>query len=469
MAAKNGKQLILRHPLVVGTAGTVLLLGWHMHMLLSDIPREWVAASAPETLSPAPGEQPEAALRLPTTKPRPLAAVPPVETNREIPPAVTPAPALRLSAPPPAPAAGAPVRGPQWRHAPLPAFSPELVQAMMDPRAARRARRLRRLGITLPVDSASAQPPAGRPTTATDAVLQKAKRVAAAPTDAAPLAPAGSHLPPATGSASPQRAPGTEIARLDRAEPPGAGPANSAPAASAIEGPKADSAKTAVSDGGAGEGKPAGEGGKADGDKQVGAAPPPAAGPPVRLQARVDPPRPAYRVGEWVALRFLASRPVHLRVYRVDAAGRVTRVFSTYSRAEAGSPARTFSTMVKAGEPKPGQEGMIAIGSTRPLTHDELLSCLRAAMSEPSAGSAPPADAASPADPLKAVIDAVGRAADTPETAPAPLDRSGWSVAIGRFTSAPRKLSDDQGPPARGRQSAAEGAPTASALRRGTL
>src|SRR5205809_858688 len=61
---------------------------------------------------------------------------------------------------------------------------------------------------------------------------------------------------------------------------------------------------------------------------------------PIRLQARLDRSRPEYREGEWVALRFLASQPAHLRVYRVDASGHVTRLFSTYDAADSSSPAR---------------------------------------------------------------------------------------------------------------------------------
>jgi hypothetical protein len=335
---------------------------------------------------------------------------------------------------------------------------------MMDPRAARRARRLRWLGITLPADSAVAAPRSGPPSPPARTDQRKAKQIVTAPTAAErPAVPMGGHAPPATGGASPDAAAATRIARLDRTDPARTEPASGAPAASATDGAKADPAKLAAGEAGSGEGKPAGESGNGESRKKEAAAPPPVAGPPVRLQARVDPPRPAYRVGEWVALRFLASRPVHLRVYRVDAAGQVTRVFSTYSRDEAGSPARTFSMMVKAGEPKPGQEGMIAIGSTRPLTHDELVSCLRASMPDPPAGSAPApvnADAAAPTDALKAVIDAVGRAADTPDIAPAPLDRSGWSVAIGQFTSAARKLSGEHDPPASDRQSAVPGSRT---------
>jgi hypothetical protein len=146
---------------------------------------------------------------------------------------------------------------------------------------------------------------------------------------------------------------------------------------------------------------------------------------------------------------------VHLRVYRVDAARHVTRVFSTYSREDSGHPARTFSMMVKAGEPQPGPEGMIAIGSARPLTRDELLTCLRDYLSENPAdvpaGSAPASVSATGtssstqplplADLLQAVIEAVGRAADLPADTPGTLDRSSWSVAVDRFVSTDPKLS----------------------------
>src|SRR5690242_9770043 len=102
MASKNGKRVILGHPLVVGTAGTVLLLGWHMHALLSDIPRERVAAYAPQTLPPAPAEQPEAAPGALAARPRRPAAAPVEAGKKELPLAAAPAPSisLPLSAPP---------------------------------------------------------------------------------------------------------------------------------------------------------------------------------------------------------------------------------------------------------------------------------------------------------------------------------------------------------------------------------
>ena len=79
------------------------------------------------------------------------------------------------------------------------------------------------------------------------------------------------------------------------------------------------------------------------------------------MQARLDRPRPEYQAGEWVALRFLASHPAHLRVYRVDATGRVTRLFSTYDRDDSSRPARTFSMMVKAGEPRRSRGGKVRL------------------------------------------------------------------------------------------------------------
>src|SRR5205085_6830793 len=80
-----------------------------------------------------------------------------------------PLPALRL--PPRFIGPRVPARGPQWKRGALPAFSPEVLRAMMDPRAARRAQRLRRLGVVLPGASTIpgelgpppiAPPPAGR-------------------------------------------------------------------------------------------------------------------------------------------------------------------------------------------------------------------------------------------------------------------------------------------------------------------
>ena len=100
---------------------------------------------------------------------------------------------------------------------------------------------------------------------------------------------------------------------------------------------------------------------------------------------------------------------------------------------------------------------MVAIGSARPLSRDEILACLRAYLAESPAGSAPPASepegaASTPSAPslaavLDTVIAAVGHAADTPDAPAAPLDRSAWSVAVGRFTSSARKLSAVKSPP----------------------
>lgn len=99
---------------------------------------------------------------------------------------------------------------------------------------------------------------------------------------------------------------------------------------------------------------------------------------------------------------------------------------------------------------------MVAIGSARPLTRDELVACLRAYLAEGPSDSAPPtapltslsgkpgetAVAMPPlAGVLQTVIAAVGQTADTLDAPSAPLDRSAWSIAVGRFVSAERKLS----------------------------
>src|SRR5947209_4206676 len=60
MASRNGNRVRRPPAMLVMTAGTVLLLGWHMHTLLDDIPRERVAAYPPQTLPPAPLEPPVA-------------------------------------------------------------------------------------------------------------------------------------------------------------------------------------------------------------------------------------------------------------------------------------------------------------------------------------------------------------------------------------------------------------------------
>src|SRR5207249_738108 len=130
-----------------------------------DIPRERVASYPPQTLPPAPAEEPgvKAGAVSPVLKPPAAAPVPPRAADPKLAekPALSPPPLLP---PGPLPASGdlAPVRGPVWQHAPLPAFSPELLQAMMDPRAARRARHLRRLGI-VPAEPASSLPASRQP------------------------------------------------------------------------------------------------------------------------------------------------------------------------------------------------------------------------------------------------------------------------------------------------------------------
>jgi hypothetical protein len=170
---------------------------------------------------------------------------------------------------------------------------------------------------------------------------------------------------------------------------------------------------------------------------------------PMWLVARLDHARAEYRAGEWVALRLFASQPAHLRVYRVDPSGQVTRIFSTYGREETGQPARSFSMMLKAGEARPGSERVVAVGSARPLSREELLSCLHDYMSEgpverpaPAASVAPPIGDTIPlADALKAVSDNISHAGDMPDAAAPPLDRAAWSIAVGRFVSMPSKVS----------------------------
>jgi hypothetical protein len=359
------------------------------------------------------------------------------------------------------------VHGPEWERAPLPVISPEVLQAMQNPRAVRRARHLLRMGFVPPPEPASTpgHPVAGPGPRAAGPV--RPKQVAAGRSVVA--ADSGSsqiHAPSGREAAGAEPPAPTAIARLVRPGPDGHGPGSVTPERAdtpAHPGGRVAAAKpVAVGESGPHEAKLGGESrGKAEAGS--GATPPAASGAPIRLQAHLDHPQSEYRVGEWVAVRFLASQPVHLRVYRVDAAGHVTRVFSTYGRDDRGSPAQTFSVMVKAGEPRPGQEGMVAIGSARPLTRDELLTCLRAYLAEGPANSEAsvgPAAAPSPApnggaattDPpplahvLETVIDAVRRTTDTPDAASAPLDRSAWSIAVGRFTSAERKLSAASGP-----------------------
>lgn len=517
---RKWKGIELPHPAAVLAAAGVLLFGAHLNQMVRSVPQARVASFPPQSLnlpvvaalpstpgvlqperlrSLTPGEQPSSASghaigpAIPggageggVAAPGELGIGPfpgsrgPADLRRgsitgfQAAPQLPRAPAAlpgALVGPP------APVRGPEWRGAPLPAFSPEVLRAMLDPRAVRRARRLRRRGIPMPaepepapVSSADLPHPAGAASGGGKAM--KTARAGAAPEAGTPR-PRGSS--PGTGS-EPARPALTQVSRLERPELPGAGsPAaavaaprepgvqNSGPAATSGEpGGEARGAATGGEPGAApASAKPTGETGtgsaatKPDGERPAPetatAHPrPQPAGRPIRLQARLDRPRPEYRAGEWVALRFFASQPAHLRVYRIDAAGHVTRIFSTYGRDDSGHPARTFSMMVRAGEPKPGQERVVAIGSARPLTRDELLACLRDYLAEgPAENPAPPAaPAAAPdsdmpplADALHAVIDAVGRTADLPEAAPAPLERSSWSVAVGRFVSTANKLS----------------------------
>jgi len=189
MASRNGKRIRRPQPMVVMTAGTVMLLGWHMHVLLNDIPRERVASYAPQTLPQASAEQPEVKTDPVSSAPGSPSAAPslPKDAGQKL--AEKTAPSLLPLVPPaplPANANPAPVHGPVWQHAPLPAFSPELLQAMMDPRAASRARRLRRLGIALPAEPVATLSPLGRP--APHAVLAsgKVQRGVTTPAAAAP-------------------------------------------------------------------------------------------------------------------------------------------------------------------------------------------------------------------------------------------------------------------------------------------
>src|SRR5438477_2735317 len=121
MASRNGKRVRRPHPMAVMTAGTVLLLGWHMRALLNDIPRERVAAYPPQTLPPAPLEPPVAKTgsAAPISGPSaPVTAGAKIDGPKL---AEKAAPLLPLSLSPPAllPANGetVPVHGPQWQHA----------------------------------------------------------------------------------------------------------------------------------------------------------------------------------------------------------------------------------------------------------------------------------------------------------------------------------------------------------------
>src|SRR5207244_9959167 len=96
-----------------------------------------IATAAPPALPSTPGALPSAAPPREAPLPASTGGAPAAATNAPLPP-------LRL----PSSFIGprVPVRGPQWKRGALPAFSPEVLRAMMDPRAARRAQRLRRLG-----------------------------------------------------------------------------------------------------------------------------------------------------------------------------------------------------------------------------------------------------------------------------------------------------------------------------------
>lgn len=442
MAQRRWKGKVLAHPVVLFTAAG-LLIGGTFSSILRTAPQPRPAQAPPAREPVVVSTLPPAGLPAPTAGP-PAPAKPSAERPPSKSESAAPVPPVVPFAPPPAAVLGppAPVRGPEWKKAPLPVVSPEVLRAMLNPRAVRRARHLRRLGI--PAEALLAPPPG-------DAHAAGAHREAGRPAHPKPAVPrrtvvaAASGVAPGLAAPAPVAAGSTTLAPAETAK--GAQP--EAAGKSPTSGPDAEA-------GGAGDRKPAGESPAAAETAGKGAAGTEAATVssrgPIWIRALLDRSRSEYRVGEWVVVRFLASQPVHLRVYRVDAAGHVTRVFSTYGREDRGSPARTFSMMVKAGEPRPGAEGIVAIGSARPLTRDELLSCLRAALGESPAPAgaaiAPNADdpggaaATLPApNALQSVIDAVANATDTPETAPAPLDRASWSVAVGRFVSSDRKLS----------------------------
>jgi hypothetical protein len=448
------------HPGAVVAAAGILLFGARLYQAVRTGPVPRAAA-----VTPSPG--PTLAQAPPLELPSPLApslALPSQTPGLQTTPAPQP-PTLGPPAPtplfPPPPAirrkpAGfigpeAPVRGPQWKGAALPPLGPELLNAMMDPRAARRAPRLRRLGITVPEDAAVGltPDPAARLAARPEPALPGPPGAKTAPT-AAVGQPPGSETKPSLPS---RLAPARPSSLKGKVRPPAVLPAGPGPApgaaatASAAPGAGAGTGPSSQSPGGAGTKNEA---------RETAAVPP--GSPTIHLQARLDRARPEYRVGEWVALRFFASQPAHLRVYRVDAAGRVTRLFSTYSHEDSSQPARSFSMMVKAGQPGPGQERVVAIGSARPLSRDELLDCLRSYLTEgPSENPAPgPEPAAQPsedtpvpspapapllplADALRAVIAAVGRGGDLP-AGMAGLERSAWSVAVGRFVSRPKGL-----------------------------
>src|SRR5437879_6177280 len=82
MASRNGKRVRRPQPLALTAAGTILLLGWHMHALLSDIPRERVAAYPPQTLPPAPPDLTQPATSSPAPALDPL-VVPPAALKSE--------------------------------------------------------------------------------------------------------------------------------------------------------------------------------------------------------------------------------------------------------------------------------------------------------------------------------------------------------------------------------------------------
>jgi hypothetical protein len=463
--AQRWKRENWPRPAGIIVAGGILLFGVHLHRLVESMPatrvapRELVAAALPQELGlPGPigrapaAEQPPAT---PEVTPRPAPVDPPVAGP--LAPKLLPAPPLV-----PRP----PLLGPEWKGGALPVFSPEVLRAMSDPRAARRARWLRSRGIVLQGET----PPLTGPTILAPGAVETAppkRGTEPSPTAAwkPQTAPTPSTRPaaPATVAASPK--PGVKNTAHPEVTAPGVKMAARPALSSAPVPPSGAKPSTEVTTPPAGpEGAPApvAEGpanSPATAPTPTGAAP--ASAPraePIRLQARLDRARPEYQVGEWVALRVLASQPAHLRVYRVDATGHVTRLFSTYDRAQTSRPARSFGMMLQAGLPRPGQERVVAIGSARPLTRDELLSCLRKYVADaptenpvPSPAVAPdaPETGAAPdptagplplIDALQAVIDAVGRTGDLADGLPAPLERSSWSIAVGRFVSTPKSL-----------------------------
>src|SRR5437879_7548498 len=321
MTQQRGKKIGLPHP-AVAFAAAGLLLGVTFNEMIRPAPRTSVASVPPGGLPPAAAAPPAARSGMAASFAGPPApALPAGGDEPRTPgadlPALPPAPRSAATSPPALVGPPAPARGPDWKRAPLPAVSPEVLQAMLNPRAVRRARHLLRLGLVPPPEPAS--PQEGSLAMAQHRIAGPAHPKGAAAAAAAPVPrPVGSHPPSGYAAAGAEAPVPTAITKRERPEPASHEFGSLTPASPATPADPGGKSAAAQPTGASGstphEAKPDGESGGKEAAADGRTAAPAADRAPIRLQARLNHPRSEYRVGEWVAVRFLASQPVHLRV-----------------------------------------------------------------------------------------------------------------------------------------------------------